>query len=345
MGPVFKNVALEALHYILGPEVWTSAAVEARLAPLYERLSLPYGRLELMTGISERRFWPTAVLPSSIAAQAAKGLLEKKGLTPNDIDLLIYAGVCRDQLEPSTASAVHAHLGFLPKTQLFDLSNACLGFLDAMSLAAGLIEAGRVKRVLIVSGEDGRPLFEHTLEMLNDQKLSRNGIKPYFANLTIGSGAVAATVAHQDSAIQPTLRIQHDVARSDTQNNHLCRGSGDIKRLEMETHSEEMLHLGVALAKRTWDAFTAATGWAAKTLGATICHQVGKKHRDLLYQTLGLELDKDFSTFTKLGNIGSAALPIALAQALEAGHANPKSPIALLGIGSGLVCRMMGIGG
>ena len=57
----FKNVAIESIAYALPDEVWTSADVEAKLAPVYERLRLPEGRLELMTGIKERRFFPADI--------------------------------------------------------------------------------------------------------------------------------------------------------------------------------------------------------------------------------------------------------------------------------------------
>ena len=60
----YKNVCLEAIAYTLPDEVVTSAEIETRLEPLYRRLRLPEGRLELMTGITERRFWPPGTLPS-----------------------------------------------------------------------------------------------------------------------------------------------------------------------------------------------------------------------------------------------------------------------------------------
>ncbi len=341
MNTHFQSVALESLHYVLGPQVWTSSSIEERLGPFYERLGLAQGRLELMTGIQERRFWPTAVLPSTIAAQAAQGLLEKSG--GPEIDLIIYSGVCRDQLEPSTASAVHAALKLPARVAFFDLSNACLGFLDACVVAAALIDSGAVRRVLIVAGEDGRPLLERTIDTLNKTELSRAAIKPYFANLTIGSGAVAATLARRDLAPEGSAILRHCVHLSDTEHNALCRGSGNIEGLHMETDSEEMLRLGCQLASRTWDAFKQYTGWTQATPAATICHQVGKQHRDVLYKTLGLDLAKDYSTFKTLGNIGSAALPVALAQALERQHVGPRQPIALLGIGSGLACRMLAL--
>ena len=63
----FSQVAIESIAYALPDEVWTSADVEAKLASVYERLRLPEGRLELMTGIKERRFWPAGT-PASVAS-------------------------------------------------------------------------------------------------------------------------------------------------------------------------------------------------------------------------------------------------------------------------------------
>ena len=60
----YKNVCLEAFGYVLPDEVISSSQIETWLAPLYQRLRLPEGRLELMTGIRERRFWPAGMLPS-----------------------------------------------------------------------------------------------------------------------------------------------------------------------------------------------------------------------------------------------------------------------------------------
>ena len=61
---LFENVCLESFGYTLPTEIVTSAQIEARLQPLYERLRLPAGRLELITGVQERRFWAPGTLPS-----------------------------------------------------------------------------------------------------------------------------------------------------------------------------------------------------------------------------------------------------------------------------------------
>ena len=68
----FKNVVLDAYAYALPDDVWSSERVENALAPLYERLNLPKGRLEMMTGIRERRHWSSDFLPSDASILAGE---------------------------------------------------------------------------------------------------------------------------------------------------------------------------------------------------------------------------------------------------------------------------------
>jgi len=74
-----------------------------------------------------------------------------------------------------------------------------------------------------------------------------------------------------------------------------------------------------------------------------ITHQVGAAHRRLLFETLELDRTRDFATYETLGNSGSAALPTSLSLALEAGFVEEDQRVALLGIGSGLNCLMLGL--
>ena len=102
----FKNVCIESLAVALPDEVVTSAAIEAQLHPLYERLRLPVGRLELMTGIRERRMWPVGTRPSDASAAAGKAVLAQSSLKAAQVELFIHAAVSRDMLEPATASSI-----------------------------------------------------------------------------------------------------------------------------------------------------------------------------------------------------------------------------------------------
>jgi acyl-CoA:acyl-CoA alkyltransferase len=340
----FNHTCIETLAVALPEEVLTSAEIEQRLKPLYERLRLPEGRLELMTGIRERRIWPAGMRPSDASAQAGLAALAKSGLKAEQVELFIHGAVCRDMLEPATASFAHRKIGLPPTAQIFDVSNACLGFLNSLTIAAGMIESGQIKCALVVAGEDSRPLVEQTLRTLNEAPLDRNGIKPYFANLTIGSGAVGAVVCHEDLVQGSKHRLIGGIARAATAHSELCQGnSHGADALAMQTDSEALLIAGVNLAQETWHEFSALTSWTPATPDRFICHQVGSIHRRKLYEALGLDLTKDFSTFETLGNTGSVALPATLALAIEQGVVSEGSKVALLGIGSGLNCLMLAL--
>jgi 3-oxoacyl-[acyl-carrier-protein] synthase-3 len=337
----FENVCIESIAAVLPEEVWTSAEIEHRLRPLYERLKLPEGRLELMTGIRERRMWPEGTRPSDASARAGRAVLEKSALRAEQVELFVHAAVSRDMLEPATASFAHRKIGLPGTAQILDVSNACLGFLNSLTLAASQIEAGHIRCALIVSGENGRPLVDQTLRTLVARPLTRNEIKPYFANLTIGSGAVAAILCHRSLAGARVHRLLGGVARAATQHSELCQGDTyGAESLAMQTDSEQLLLAGVALARETWESFTAEQGG---DYARFICHQVGSVHRRKLYETLGLDLARDFSTFETLGNTGSVALPATLALAVDQGAVRPGDRVGLLGIGSGLNCLMLAL--
>ena len=334
----FSNVAIEEMAYVLPPEVVTSDEIEDRLSSLYERLSLPKGRLELMTGIRERRFWSEGFSASQASAEAGNALLSK-GVPAEEIDLLIHSAVCRDRLEPATASYVHRLMGLGPNVQILDVSNACLGFLNALILAGGLIDSGQIKRAVIVAGENGRPLVDRTIEILNERDLDRQTIKPFFANLTIGAAAVAWSVVHRDllEKKDPPI-LGRGVVETDTSHNDLCEGDSSGDALEMQTDSEELLHAGITVATRAWNKFSLHTGWTPETPELVITHQVGRAHTKAVFESIGLDPEKNFSSFEILGNCGSVSLPITYSLAHEAGEVTSGCSTAFLGIGSGLSC-------
>ncbi len=337
----FSSVALESIAYDTPPEILSSDAIEEALHDTYERLHLPKGRLELMTGIKERRFYPLDTLPSEISANAGSKVLKISRFHPDEIDLLAHAAVCRDRLEPATASYIHGLLKLSPSAQIWDLSNACLGFLNTITLVGSLIECGQIKRALICAGENGKSLMQWTLDELLKPEQTRKSVKPYFANLTIGGGGVAAVLCH--SLLAPEApRLKCATARTDSASNLLCQGGsnggGDLRML---TDSEELLKAGIKLARVTWEAFLRESGLQPSEIDRYVCHQVGSAHRRQLFETLGLELERDFITFPHWGNVGSVSCPLTLARAMEENFIHPGHRVSLMGIGSGLSCLML----
>lgn len=339
----FNNVVIESFAYSLSENIMSSTMIEERLAPLYQKLKLPEGRLELMTGISARRVWSSGTKPSDLSTQAAQKLFLKSKIKKENIDLLIHASVCRDFLEPATASVVHANLGLNRHAMIFDLSNACLGVINAIVVAGNMIENGQIKTALIVSGENGGPLLENTInELLTNPAIDRKSIKKYIANLTIGSAATAILITHKDLSPE-SPRILGGAVETDSSANHLCRGDGNTHSLVMETDSEELLKYGVILAKSTWQNLLTELSWTNTTPDMVLTHQVGVAHEKLTFESLELTHTKTYKTYPFLGNTGSSALPITLMMAHEEGKILKGERVALLGIGSGLSSIMLGV--
>jgi len=342
---LFQDVRIAASAYELPGQVVTSAELEERLAPTYRRLGLSSGRLELMTGIRERRFWPQETRPSQAAAAAGETALQASGLDRAQIGSLIHASVCRDYLEPATASLVHHRLGLREECMAWDLSNACLGFVNAMAAVGAMIERGSIRAALVVAAEDGRPLVEATIEALNARvESAKRDLKLAFASLTIGSGAAAAVLTSSELAPEAP-RLIAATSGAATRHHVLCHGdhaSGHRGPL-MTTDSEAMLHAGNELLERTWARFLAEVGWRVADVDRVVTHQVGVQHRRLVLSTLGIPLERDFPTVETCGNVGSVSLPLTFTRAREAGFLAPGQRVALLGIGSGLQCQILGV--
>lgn len=344
----FQKVCIEGLAYALPEEVVTSAQIEQWLAPAYERLGFRPGRLEMMSGIRERRFFKKGALPSDAAAEAGAKALAQTGTRPEEIGCLVHTSVSRDCLEPSTASIVHHKMGLPSGAFMFDISNACLGFINGMIVVANMIMAGHIKKGLVVSAENSRQLVESTIQaILGDDMVTRRRLNRAFASLTIGSGAVAMILAHEAVA-QAGHELLGGDAQVSSQDSHLCKGSEDTgfagePCILMETDSEQLLLAGCNLAQSTWRTARSNLGWHNGEPARCFTHQVGTAHRERLYESLGLSPSLDYSTVEELGNMGSASLPVTFAKGVEEKPPHVGDPIALMGIGSGLSCVMLGV--
>jgi 3-oxoacyl-[acyl-carrier-protein] synthase-3 len=342
----FESTRIESFAHVLPERVVTSLEIEERLAPLYERLKLSSGRIELMSGIRERRFFARGTRPSAAASLAGAEAIERAGIDRSRVGLLVHASVCRDFLEPATASVVHRALGLGPACAAFDLSNACLGFVNAMVVAANQIERGAIDAALVVAAENGEPLVERTIETLLgmpvDARANRDALKRAYASLTIGAGAAACVLAHEKYA-RGTRRLVASAGLAATEHVELCHGDFDGGGILMETDSEALMQAGNALAGRTWKEFEGESGWSVGDVDRIVTHQVGVAHRRLLLSTLGLDAARDFPTVETMGNVGSVSLPLTFSMAERAGFVREGDRVAMLGIGSGLQCLMLGV--
>lgn len=343
---LYSKVAIESVGYELPPNVVTSDDIENRLEPLYETLHFKKGQLESLTGIQERRFWDPGFKMSEGAIYAGKKAIQASAIEPETIQMLVYGGVCRENLEPATACAVSHGLGLGPNTLVYDVSNACLGILNGMVQVANAIELGQIGAGLVVSCESARQIIDSTIERLLESRRMEL-FKQTVATLTGGSGAVAVLLTAASLSKQGH-GLMGGVYRSATEHHELCTWGPDTgiptsAKQVMNTDSVGVLNHGVALGIETYHSFKQTLSLADDKPDKIICHQVGATHQNIILKSIGVPKEKDFTTFRYLGNIGTVSLPITMAIASERGFLEAGDLVGLLGIGSGLNCLMLGV--
>ncbi|UFU08381.1 3-oxoacyl-ACP synthase III [Ruania halotolerans] len=314
--------------------VTTSAQIQEQLAEVLDRLRLPRTLLERVAGVLERRTWSPDEDMYSGTIDAANRALAHADVNPEEIDLLINTSVSRPHLEPSVAARLHHGLG-LPSSALnFDVTNACLGFVNGMSLAASMIETGQIRHALVVAGENAADVHAATIQRLLNAHPSRDELMQEFATLTLGSGA-AATVIGASEDHPGSHRLLGGVTRAATQFHDLCVGSAD----GMFTDAAGLLKGGLDLVVSAWR--EAEPEWRWSKADRFVTHQVSRAHTDAITDAIDLDPARVPTTYANLGNVGPASLPITLAAEQESLH--PGDRVVLMGVGSGLNTALMEI--
>jgi 3-oxoacyl-[acyl-carrier-protein] synthase III len=323
----YTDTAILSVSAVDAPIVVTSRDIDDQLTETYARLGLRPGMLESLAGIVERRWWPEDVTFADAAAMAGAKAIAEAGIDPAAVGLLVDTSVCRDRLEPSASVDVHEQLGLSTSCLNFDLSNACLGFVNGMQLAALMIDTGQIEYALIVDGEGSRRLQEATIERLKSPTTTKEDVLDNFASLTLGSGG-AAMVLGRASTHREGHRFVGGVSRAATQYNRLCMG--DLT--SMRTDARGLLEAGVELALATWRDAAGVFDWTG--LDAYVIHQVSSVHTAAITGALGIDPERTPVIFPTRGNVGPASIPFTMAE--FAPTFEHGSRVACMGIGSGL---------
>lgn len=329
------NTALLSVTSVEAPVAVTSAEFDERLAPSLKRLRLSKRLLERVAGVRERRWWHTGQSFDDAATEAGAKALAEAGIAPSQVGLLINTSVTRRNLEPSVAVKIHHGLGLPSSAMNFDLANACLGFVNGMTLAANMIDSGQIRYALIVAGEDSRPTQETTFERLNHPDSTREDYLREFATLTLGSGAAAAVLGPSD-AHPGSHRLLGGVSRAGTEHHELCVGGPD----GMFTDTKGLLDGGLELVITAWHE-AHGDGWDWGRMDRYVTHQVSHSYTNAIIKAIDLDRGRVPITFPRWGNVGPASLPMTLAA--EAQSLNAGDRVLCMGVGSGLNTTMMEI--
>jgi 3-oxoacyl-[acyl-carrier-protein] synthase-3 len=324
----FRNASVLTVQTADAPQVITSDAIDERLLETYQRVGLRPGLLERLCGIRERRWWAEGADFVDGAAMAGAKAISESGVDPADIGLMINTSVSRKHLEPSTAVAVHHALGLPRSAQNFDVTNACLGFVNGMELAAAMIDSGMIDHALIVNGEDPRPAQERTMDRLNGAATTSKDVVAEFATLTLGAGAAAMVIGRADQ--HPAgHRMVGSVTRAATEFHELCVGDNEMMRTDLKGLLDAGMELSLDMWAEAADSFDWSTG-----MDRYVMHQVSKVHTAAMCEKFSIDPARVPLTFPTRGNLGPASVPFTLAG--EADSLDDGDRVLLMGVGSGL---------
>jgi 3-oxoacyl-(acyl-carrier-protein) synthase III len=325
------------------PNVVTTAEVEERAG--LARFGFEPGWLERVTGVRERRFADPDVLPSRLAIVAGGKALADAGVTPQEVDTLVFCGITRDALEPATANVVAEGVG-TREARVFDLSNACNGFIDAIDVADSLIRTGKARRVLVTTGE-------RASWSINWQPRTTEEVLRSVAGLVVGDGGGAVVVEACDD---PARGLREREFRSDpAQWRHAvggrfrpqepCPHCAEFFDFIFWCEGRDLLSAAITLMVPAMYEVTVRTGWTPRDIDVAFCHLPTLRflERSVADHTgpAVRALQKLWITVDRFGNASTASLAIGMAEARAAGKLVPGAKVILLAPASGVSAAAM----
>ena len=213
----------------------------------------------------------------------------------------------------------------------FDLSNACVAFVNGMNVASAFIERGDIDHALVVNGEDARFVVESTIERLKGDDVTRKMFLEQFPTLTLGSAGAAMLLSRRspDSEFHSYLG-----GLSVTASEHIHLSIGDID--EGRTDATGLLRAGIQVAKDGWSEAAANFGFADSDIDMYAIHQVSAPHTDALISALEMNPLKVPRMYQTHGNIGPAAIPTLLSSRIESEGIPDGHRIVMMAIGTGI---------
>ena len=280
------------------------------------------------TGIKERRFAADGQCTSDMGTAAAKKAIQRAGISPEEIDLIIVATVTPDHIFPSTAARIQHNLGAM-RAAGFDLQAACAGFLYSMEVGSQFIATGHYKNILVVGAEK--------LTSITDME-DRNTC------ILFGDGAGAAILSRADLETKRFLSciLQMDGSKADLlqvpaggSRTPASQETLDARLHYMKMQGKETFKCAVSSMVDCGRAALERAGCSIEDVKLAIFHQANLRIINAVGERLGLKEEQVFVNVNKYGNTSAASVAIALDEAIETGSVRSGDKLLLVAFGSG----------
>jgi len=285
------------------------------------------------TGIEERRWVEPGQTGSELATAASREAIERAGLQPKDIDLIVYATLSPDFNFPGTAVFVQRQLG-LREIPCLDIRQQCTGFIYGLSIADAYIRVGSFKHVLVIGSE------VHSTGL--DISTAGRDITVLFGD---GAGAVVVGRATDEQHMILSTHIHADGSEAEILWTEYP-ASARSPRLTVEAMAERK-HYPVMNGKKVFKhAVTRmpqaimegmiANGLKLPDIDMVIPHQANLRINQMVGQMIGLPPEKMHNNIQKYGNTTAASIPICMHEAIALGKIQPGNLVCLVAFGAGL---------
>lgn len=280
------------------------------------------------TGIKERRIVSGNEDAIDLGEKAAKRAIEKSGIDPEDIDLIIAASTAPIELY-SMGCQIQKRLGIKRQIPAFDIAAACTGLIYGLSVAKGLIASGMYKNILIVATDNNSKLLDWT-----DRGTS----------ILFGDGAGAMVVTEADDGIDDIIAID---IKSDGNYDHLIslRFDGEnCPLVEPNEKHDSKIHMNgkgvyafvAKILPKYVEELLQKTGMTSDDIDYLIPHQANIRIIQAVQERLGMPEEKVVTNIKYYGNTSAASIPIALAEGVEKGNVKLGTKAILCGFGAGM---------
>jgi 3-oxoacyl-[acyl-carrier-protein] synthase-3 len=278
------------------------------------------------TGIGERRIAAEGEATSDLAARAGALALERAGLPPSDVDLLIVATSTPDMVFPSCACIAQAAMGLT--CPAFDVNAACTGFIYALDVATAMIESERARTVLVVGADVLSSVIDYT-----DRSTC----------VLFGDGAGAVVLQSSDEPGVLSVHLGADGSGADLlyvpaggsaapmTPERLAAGDGYLKM-----NGNEVFKFAVRTIPEVTKRALTDSGLTTSDVDWLVPHQANQRITDTVAQRLGIPHDHVVCRIEDTGNTSAASIPIVLDSLYHDGHLRPGNILALVGFGAGL---------
>ncbi len=275
---------------------------------------------------------------ADFALKAGRKAIEKTGVNPEDVDLLIYAGVGRGWVEPATANLFQSELG-LKRATCFDVLDACASWIRSLFIAKTFLDQAIYKLIMILNCE-----FNFR-EYANFEINSVDDLQNSFSAFTIGEAATATLVSADEDSGETQLSFKtwgekHALCKIPLPNasDFSTNGSNGMKPMAFFTSPSELMSFTM---RKLVAHFKDTVAIASQKYDLVIGHAVSEHATSTVVKILNLDPRSVFETHGRFGNTVSASLPLALSVAEAEGRLERGMRVLLL-MGSAGVTTALG---